>query len=226
VDGFFLLLVQACFFGKVGAEMGMKVLSMALMIVAAPIISYFQSATKPPEPVAVSVLKFSWSKELVGWQRDPFGGPVENFDEMRARARNEKRIQDAKQGNSAEVDRIKREARADAAIVATQHENSRSRYIFRYKVTVKNDSSKTIKSVDWDYVFLDASTETEINRQQFTSEEKISPGKIKELNIIVARSPTMAISVNALSKNERDGLNEQVVVMRIDYADGSVWQRP
>ncbi|MGI9167306.1 MAG: hypothetical protein ACR2G5_13175 [Pyrinomonadaceae bacterium] len=102
----------------------------------------------------------------------------------------------------------------------------RSRYIFRYKVTVKNDSSKTIKSVDWDYVFLDASTETEINRQQFTSEEKISPGKIKELNIIVARSPTMAISVNALSKNERDGLNEQVVVMRIDYADGSVWQRP
>lgn len=206
--------------------MRIKVIRVALLIIAAPIISYAQSAANPSESAGVSVVKFSWVKELVGWQRDPFGGPVENFDEMRARARNEKRIQDAKQGNSAEVDRIKREARADAAIVAKQHENSRSRYVFRYKVTLKNASSKTIKSVDWDYVFLDASTETEINRQQFTSEEKIGPGKIKELNMIVGRSPTMAISANALSKNDRDGLNEQVVVMRLEYTDGSVWQRP
>ena len=49
-------------------------------------------AGNSPDPPDLVVLKFSWSKERIGWERDPFGGAVENFDEMRARARNEKRI--------------------------------------------------------------------------------------------------------------------------------------
>lgn len=28
----------------------------------------------------------------IGWERDPFGGPLENFDKMRSRARNERRV--------------------------------------------------------------------------------------------------------------------------------------
>ena len=197
-----------------------------LLLGSVAIVSNGQAPANSQDPPFV-VLKFSWSKERIGWQRDPFAGPIEDFDEARARLRNEKRIDDAKKGgNSSEVDKIRREARADAANMATKHRNSPSRYVFAYKVTVKNSGDKAIKSVDWDYVFLNAETQDEINRQQFTSTEKIGPGKAKELNVLINRSPTKTISADMLDKNERQGLSEQVVVMRIEYTDGSVWQRP
>ena len=45
-----------------------------------------------PQDPGVEVLKSSWSKIRIGWERDPFSGPLENFDEMRSRARNERRV--------------------------------------------------------------------------------------------------------------------------------------
>ena len=179
----------------------------------------------PQNPSGVEVLKFNWSKERIGWERDPFGGPIENFDEVRARTRNEKRIDDAKRGNSAETDKIKREARADAAnIAAKNQQKTPSRYVFVYKTTVKNSSSKTIKSIDWDYIFLERGTENELGRQQFTSEEKIGPGKTKELSVTITKPPTKTISLTALNNNERGSLDSRVIVVRIDYTDGTSWQ--
>jgi hypothetical protein len=116
-----------------------------------------QSPASASEPPDLQVVKFGWSKERIGWERDPFGGPVENFDEMRVRSRNEKRIDDAKRGGSAsDVDRVRREAKADSAILA-EGRNSQTppRYGFRYKVSVRNTGTKVIKSLDWDHVFFD-----------------------------------------------------------------------
>jgi hypothetical protein len=174
----------------------------------------------------VEVVKFSWSKERIGWERDPFSGPIENFDETRARQRNERRIEEAKRGNSAEVDRIRREAKADAANIAAKHKDPPSRYVFVYKATIKNAGDKIIKSVDWDYVFLERGTENEIGRQQFTSEEKISPGKTKELVVTTTKPPTKTISLTALNNNERGTLDSRIILVRIDYADGTSWQQP
>jgi hypothetical protein len=172
------------------------------------------------------VTRFSWSKERIGWQGDPFSGPIENFDEVRARTRNEKRIEDAKRGNSAEIDKIKREAKADAANIEAKHKDTPLRYVFVYKVTVKNSSNKAIKSIDWDYIFLERGTETEIGRQQFTSEEKIGPGKTKELSVTITKPPTKTISLTALNDNERGSLDGRVILVRIDYEDGTSWQQP
>jgi len=199
----------------------MKPAAILLVLLCAGVVCAQQQQSN----VAVEVVKFSWSKERIGWERDPFGGPIENFDETRARQRNEKRIEDAKRGgNSAEVDRIKREATADAANIAAKHKDSRSRYVFVYKATIKNTSTKVIKSIDWDYVFLERGTENELGRQQFTSEEKISAGKTKELVVTFIKPPTKTISLTALNSNERGTLDGRVVLVRIDYADGTSWQ--
>ena len=178
------------------------------------------------DSTSVEVLKFSWSKERIGWEGDPFRGPIENFDEVRARTRNEKRIEDAKRGNSADIDRIRREAKADAENIATQHQNVLSRYVFVYKTKVRNGSTKTIKSIDWDYIFRDRADDTELNRQQFTSDETISPGKSKELTVVLRKPPTQTISVTSLNTSERDSLKGEVILVRIEFTDGTVWQAP
>jgi hypothetical protein len=179
------------------------------------------------ETPALEIIKFSWSKERLGWERDPFGGPVENFDEMRSRARNEKRLDDAKRGGGgAGADRVRREAKADEANLATQRDKPPSRYVFYYKVRLKNNATVPVTAVDWDYVFFERGTETEIGRQQITSEERIAPGKSRELTVMLSSPPTRTISVTSLNKNEREQLSEKIELVRIKYADGRVWEKP
>jgi hypothetical protein len=202
----------------------MKYFSLALLLAMAATVANGQSVSTNSS--GAEVTRFSWSKERIGWQGDPFSGPIENFDEVRARTRNEKRIEDAKRGNSAEIDKIKREAKADAANIEAKHKDTPLRYVFVYKVTVKNSSNKAIKSIDWDYIFLERGTETEIGRQQFTSEEKIGSGKTKELSVTITKPPTKTISLTALNDNERGSLDGRVILVRIDYADGTSWQQP
>lgn len=204
----------------------MKWLVLGLWVALTATVAVAQPASAAADPSRVEVVRFSWSKERIGWEGDPFGGPIENWDEVRARTRNERRIEDAKRGGSSEIDKIKREAKADAANIAAQHKDTRARYVFVYKTTVKNLSDKPIKSIDWDYVFLDRTTESEIGRREFTSDEKISPGKSKELVVTISKPPTHTISLTALNNKERDALIERVIVVRINYADGTFWQLP
>lgn len=168
----------------------------------------------------VEVLKASWSKVRIGWERDPFGGPLENFDEMRSRARNERRIA---QGGG---ERARREAKADEANLAKQREQKPPRYYFVYKTKVKNNSTSAIVQIDWDYIFYERDTENEMGRQEFTSDEQIPPGKTKELTVTMLSPPTKTVSVTSLNLDERDRFTEKIVLVGIKYADGRVWTAP
>ena len=170
-----------------------------------------------------TVVKHSWAKERVGWESDPFTGPVESFEDMRRRSVDVRRIERARGSNPGEAAKVEREMRAEQVIKARPPKPPR--YAFVYKVGIKNDSDKTITEFDWDYVFFDAATGAEIGRRQFTGVEKIGPGKSKEMTFQVSSPPAKTISVYALDKNERRSLREAVVLVRVAYADGSVWLR-
>lgn len=172
----------------------------------------------PQEPSGVEVLKSSWSKVRIGWERDPFGGPLENFDEMRSRARNERRV--AVGGG----ERAKREAKADEANLAKQREKPPSRYYFIYKARIKNNHTSAITQLDWDHVFYERGTETEVGRQEFTSDEQIGPGKTKELTVTTTSPPARTVSITSLNLEERERFTEKIVLVRVKYADGRVWQ--
>lgn len=186
-----------------------------------------QTPTAASPGLDVQLIKYSWSKERLNWERSPFGGPNENFHQMQFRARAEKRVSDAKRSNSPEVGKFEKEAKADAAIVAAANHNSKPpRYYFFYRASIKNVSAKAITEIDWDYIFLDEATGEELDRRQFTSVQNIGPGKQKELTFTLPTPPTRRISVHSLDKRERSGIGEQVVIVRVKYADGSVWQLP
>jgi hypothetical protein len=111
-----------------------------------------------------------------------------------------------------------------ASVEASQTELPRDGYL--YKLTLRNDGVKTIKSIDWDYLFLDPITQQELARHQFTSDETIKPGKRKEVSVLYLIPPLRTIPVQTLNKKDRARISEQVVVMRIQYSDGSFWQHP
>lgn len=174
----------------------------------------------------LEVIKHSWSKDRIDWETDPFSGPIENFDEMRVRTRNERRVQDARRGpGSVEAGRVEREAITDQALTQAIHKVHPARYGFTYKVSLQNKGTKEIVAVDLDYVFKDAVSQLEVGRREFLSEERIAPGKTKEIKFLIPTPPSRRISVHALNKKERDGLAERVEVLRIKYADGTFWER-
>jgi hypothetical protein len=172
------------------------------------------------QPSDVEVVKASWSKVRIGWERDPFAGPLENFDEMRSRARNERRIA---QGGG---ERAKRDAKADEANLAAQREQKPPKYFFIYKTKLKNNSTSAIVQLDWDYIFFERDTENELGRQEFTSNEQIGPGKTKELTVRITSPPTKTVSVTSLNLEERDRFTEKIVLVSVKYADGRVWNAP
>lgn len=205
----------------------MKAFVLLLSLLAAPLVLNAQTPARPTaDPPGLQVVKFSWSKERIDWAQNPFGGPVENFHEMQFRSRAEKRARDVR-GNPIEQGRAEADARAAAAIVRAEREkhNGPPRYAFLYKASVRNDGAKAIKEIDWDYAFFDAATGEEVGRQEFTSEEKIEPGKKKELSFLVPSPPAHTISVYSLNQKESASLTGRVVLVRILYADGTVWQR-
>lgn len=171
------------------------------------------------------VLKYSWAKERLNWESDPFAGAVDGFGDVRRRLVDQRRIERARStGNTAEAARVEQEMRSEQVIRARPP--APPRYAFHYKISVRNTAQKAIQEIDWDYVFTDAATGETLGRREFTGVEKIAPGKDKELNFLTVSPPAQRISLQSLNKKERDGMAEQVVVVRILYEDGTVWKRP
>lgn len=168
------------------------------------------AAQDPPE---IQIVKYSWAKERIAWQSNPLIATNENADEVRDRVRNERRPTSPL------------EERAQKAAKEEQKKPTEPpRYIFNYKLVVQNDSAKTIKEIDWDYLFTDDSTGELLGRREFTSVEKIGAGKKKELSVRVSAAPTQTISVYKLGENEGAGLKQTVVILRILYDDGTQWK--
>jgi hypothetical protein len=205
----------------------MKTIVLASLFLVVALASNAQTPTARVDTADVEVIKFNWSKERINWDQNPFGGPNENFHEMQFRARAEKLASDARRANSPEASKLERDARTDAAIIrAERQKKGPARYTFLYRTSIKNTSKKTIEEVDWDYIFLDAVTGEELGRRQFTSIESIRPGKRKELSFMLPTPPSQRISAYALDKKDRLAFAEQIVIVRVKYADGSVWQGP
>jgi hypothetical protein len=205
----------------------MRTLFLLLLFSYSMIATLAQSppTLSPPSPPDVTVVKHSWSKERINWEGDPFGGTVENFEDLRRRMVDQRRVERARaSGNIGEAARVEREMRAEQVIKSRPP--APPRYSFLYKISIKNTGQKTFKEIDWDYVFSDAATGAEVSRREFTAVEHLGPGKQKEFTFFSSRPPTHTISVDKLNKSERDAISEHVVIMRIQYADGSVWQRP
>lgn len=91
----------------------------------------------------------------------------------------------------------------------SDREDSKSPYNFYASLTIKNTGEKAIKNVSWDYVLTDPATQKEIKRYNFRGKKLMKSGESLTLKETVKPS----------------GAARKVEIMRVEYADGSVWQR-
>lgn len=171
------------------------------------------------------VVKFSWDKERI--RPRPSLAPLASQDELIQQARREQQLAAARNAsNKPAATRLETQIsnHQKATVQARQTELPRDGY--RYKVTLRNEGVKLIKSIDWDYLFYDPITQQELARHQFTSDETIKPGKSKEVSVLYLTPPVKTVDVRLLRKKDAVSFTEQVVIARIEFSDGSVWPHP
>jgi len=62
-------------------------------------------------------------------------------------------------------------------------------------------------------------------RRQFLCGVQIKPDREKEVLAFSASGPSDVVSVESLSKKAENLFGEKVLINRVEYADGSIWQR-
>ena len=206
----------------------------AVLLVQLILLLVPQTQSPPKEPSAakdaplVSVLSLRWTRirETV---KAPEGRGVTPAREMIADNKNYPRNgrinmpvgardpnEDTLDGRSAAIEKIVQESRTPPP-KNVDH--------FSYVTRIQNGAKKNIEVVFWEYQFIDPVKKTVVARHQFLCGVNIKPGKDKELQVLSRSGPSEVVSVDTLAGNSGNRFFESVLVNRIEYSDGSIWQR-
>ena len=120
---------------------------------------------------------------------------------------------DTVDGRSAALERAVQESRAPKPVQG-----------FAYRAKIHNASAKLIEIIFWEYQFNGTADSNTPSRRQFLCAVSIKPEKDKELQAFSLSGPLDVVSVDALA-NKSPHPDEKVVINRVEFADGSIWQR-
>jgi hypothetical protein len=96
---------------------------------------------------------------------------------------------------------------------------------FAYQAKIRNAGKKVIEVVFWEYQFKERANPTNVVRRQFLCGVNINSDKEKELRAFSVAGPSNAISVDSLANKSGSLFEEEILINRVEYADGSIWQR-
>jgi len=94
---------------------------------------------------------------------------------------------------------------------------------YKFTASIKNTGTKTIVAVQWAY-FFDPKAPGESVCYLLTTKTSIAPGKEKTLTDKVPSKVNPKGGVKEPTAYNRTLFNERVVILHLDYADGSSWQ--
>ena len=93
---------------------------------------------------------------------------------------------------------------------------------YAYRIKVQNAHTKAVEIVFWEYQFRDPANPDLVARRQFLCGVDIPAGKNKDLEGFSLSGPSDVVDVKTLDSG---GFKEDVVINRVEYSDGTIWQR-
>ena len=115
-----------------------------------------------------------------------------------------------------------RSAALEKTVAQSRAPQSKTMDGYAYRIKVQNTHSKLAEVVFWEYRFIDPANPQTIARRQFLCGVNIPSGKGKDLEGFSLSGPSDVVNVQTLADN---AFKEDVLINRVEYADGTVWQR-
>ena len=212
---------------KISSPKSIARLLITISLLILPSIALAQTTAKD-DAAPVSVLTFKWFKDkraADSIDTSPATTPApamiaanKNFEKQR-RVNDPAGVRDPNQdtldGRSAELDRIVQEARDAKPPVDG----------FTYQARIQNDSSKAVKTVFWEYQFKEKANASNVSRRQFVCTAKVKPQKTKDLELFSLIGPAGVVSVGSLANKTAKDFDESALINRVEFEDGTTWQR-
>ena len=92
---------------------------------------------------------------------------------------------------------------------------------YAYRIKVQNPTNKVVEIVFWEYQFHDPANPDLVARRQFLCGVNIPAGKGIDLEGFSLSGPSDVIDVKTLGAS----FKEDVLINRVEFSDGSIWQR-
>jgi hypothetical protein len=180
-----------------------------------------QTSSPVSAPPDIVVLQKNWRMVVrnTALDEDPFSANAEFNEALRAQRENDRQNAVRARGSESRVPPPPRNKKA--------HDISPSPLAsYIYQVKLRNTGAKVIRVVDWGYIFTDPETQMEVGRHRYSNKVKIRPAQNNELVGRTSSHPTFLVNVKNTGKEPGKQLTEQVVIYRVEYDDGTVWQNP
>jgi hypothetical protein len=197
----------------------MKALNLLLMMFLLAGIAAAQAPTSPPDAPGVIVMKNHWRREVrnPALDEDPLSVAQDQSDLERARKETMQENVDRAKANQPPL-RIPTSAtrRDTPGRISTE---------YVYVATISNTGAKTIRKLIWEFVLFDPKTQREVGHHRFTNEVNLRPGTTANL---VGRSqfpPASIVDATKAGEESPGQYSQQVVIYRIEYKNGPVWER-
>jgi hypothetical protein len=186
-----------------------------------------QDADSAKANPTVTVVSFKWSTihQTYKKQDAPTTSPppemtAANKSAARAARVNNPMIPDPNEntidGRSAAMEKAVQEARN------TTGKSSGDR--FEYTARIRNAGDKPVDVIFWEYQFTDPANGNSLTRRQFLCGAKLKPNKEVELQAFSLLGPSQV--VQASTNKTSAPSQEKVVINRVEFTDGTIWQRP
>jgi len=187
--------------------------SLLLLLVPIIVVLWNVQSQDHADPIDLEVREFSWShyksrgdNETRNNKGDPISRERVYKQEMLNRNSIENRSRDMRELE----DRVIRET-----------VNSRPVDLYKYTVALINKGTKTIRWVYWDYQVSESSDPDNPSHRQFRCELKLKPSQTRRVEALSLLPPVRVINAQNLDNT----LLEKVIINRIEFVDGTIWQR-
>jgi hypothetical protein len=152
------------------------------------------------------VVKFSWAKErqktpVIRGAKNP-GGPITTP------------MSNDRDLGSRRADLRNMERKATASSAETRGDT------YQLRLEVKNTGTNVVRSLIWE--FKPTAGPDDYDPKQYLCALRVKPKEKKILDLWTAYAPVKVISVDARANALEDA---EVIINKIEYADGSVWKR-
>ena len=194
-----------------------------------PIVFLFQPSRQNPagsgEHSPIVTINFRWFRDRQAIEKVvmPARGPQPPTLEANTISRNQRTDGTAPERDP-QLDKL--ETRS-GSLDAIAQESSESRRVdgFTYEVRFKNFETKPARTIFWEYQFKELADPQNTSRRRFICGIKIKPDQEKMVQVFSTLGPDTVINLRNLTKGSGSQFDESVVIDRIEYEDGSVWQR-
>jgi hypothetical protein len=185
----------------------------------------FQGPIVSSDASPLDVGNFKWSRARRNVEAPPVEGNAPApamIPQNRNFARNS-RINDPQGVRDPNQDTLDgRRAAMDKSVAESRAPKSQPMDGFAYRIKVQNQTSKVVEIVFWEYQFHDPANPGLVARRQFLCGVNIPAGKGKDLEGFSLSGPSDVVNVKTLDSG---GFKENVLINRVEYSDGSIWQR-